>query len=61
MKTEEVTVASTTTSGPERLRALPRYFVAPFFFTGVGAIFMLPRRGGCSDRSIISSKMRFTF
>ena len=54
-------MASMTTSGPERVRAILRYFFAPFFFAGGGAIFMLPRFGGCSDRSIISSKIRFTF
>lgn len=54
-------MASMTTSGPERARAILRYFFAPFFLSGGGAIFMLPRCAGCSDRSIISSKMRFTF
>jgi hypothetical protein len=56
----EVTVASMTTGGPERVRAIPRYLVA-FFLVRSGAIFIVPRFGGCSDRSIISSKIRFTF
>jgi hypothetical protein len=60
----EVTVASMTTGGPARGRAIPRYFffVAPFFFAGGGATaFRLPRFGGSSDRLIASSKIRFTF
>lgn len=60
----EVTAVSMTTNGPERVRAIPRYFfsvVAPLFFAGGGAAFILPRFGDSSDRSIISSKMRFTF
>ncbi|MEA2163230.1 MAG: hypothetical protein QOK37_1357 [Thermoanaerobaculia bacterium] len=55
----EVTVASRTTNGPERVRAIPRYLVAPFFFAGSGATFLrLPRFGGCSDRSMNSLKTR---
>jgi len=52
-------VASRTTGGPERVRAIPRYLVAPFFFAGGGATFLrFPRCGGCSDRSINSPKTR---
>lgn len=51
-------MASMTTSGPARGRAI-RYFAAPFFFAGGGAAFVsFPRFGGCSLRSIISPKMR---
>lgn len=52
-------MASMTTGGPARGRAIPRYFVAPFFFAGGGAtLFNFPRFGGSSDRLIASSKMR---
>lgn len=51
-------MASMTTGGPARGRAI-RYLVAPLFLAGGGAAFFrFPRFGGCSLRSIISPKMR---
>jgi hypothetical protein len=51
-------VASITTVGPERVRAIPRYLVTSFFFSGGGATFLrLSRLGDCSDHSMNSAKI----